>query len=376
MTFLDAFNLWEKKAFSIEPEFDIDLGLTEEELLSILYLKKTRDRIVDVGLSELSFWQGGHRLGKTLGAITRSCIFDQKFELYMETRVTHSVSAYANLIESLDSSQSEHEAVLNAIVCDEAGTSMSGQDWGQAWSKAISKSLQVAGYLHPCISFCAPLRGQVKSDIRKMANVIFKANRKSKKESFFFIYQSNFNDMVGQSGKFFYPKPIIEINGEIRRLNKLTIPLPPSRILERYAEIEKSRKSPLMKQILNEVKKAEIKNLKSEVDINYYVNMVVGDYKIYASARSNPEHPTVDLTLLEFVLKLPRKYCVTIKALSERKLRENLLKVQDALNSTKEEITRQEEKKRLQRLKGSMQDINFSHLASESIKESLGDEKR
>ena len=373
MSFLDSYNIWDKRTIAIDRDQETyKIPLTQQEQLGLFYLKRSRDHLVKVGLSELSFWEGRHRTGKSLGAIVRSCLFDPEFEKYLESRVCHDIKAYARSIEQIENSKQP----LNCIVIDEAGSVLSGQDWNQVWSKSISKTTQVFGYLHPCISFCSPLRSQVKSDIRRMAHLIFKANRMNKKESFFYVYESNFNSMIGTQGKFYYPKPEVELRGECFKLNKLILPLPPARIVERYAEIETARKSPMLKQLLLEVRQSDAKAIKEEVDINAVVERVVNDFKMFQSTRSKPDKPIVDLTLLEFSTRLPSKYCRTIKTLAERKLRENAEKVSDAIKAVKDDIKDEKmqtsKRKELAKKILSNDDVDYSNY----IEESLGDEKR
>lgn len=316
MIFPPTGNEWRVHSFTGTESIDegrFVTALNDQQLLGLLYLKSVRRSVVGDGKSFMASFDGPHRSGKSLAAVTFSAIWDPTFLRYMERRIVQEPREFADAVENLASINQKGACV----VVDEAGVTMSSQDWFEKWLKAITKMVQMFGYLHPMVMFVAPVKDFVDSRLRKMFHTYYKCSRHSTQFSIVKPYEVQFNSIFGKWG---YRKPVIELGGNLVTLDSIRLGKPPVEILERYQALETSRKPQMLENFFNDLRKVEIEESKEKADLNKLADHVLANHHVFETRTSAAAHPKLSEILIQYGLKVKSTEARYIKSVAERKM--------------------------------------------------------
>lgn len=308
---------WEFSQFLTLSEELRELPLSQQEIVGLAYLKSCRDTVIKRGFSYLASFDGRHRSGKSIAAVTLGSLWDQTFYDNMETRIVQDHKEFADVLEGIDK-----RGLRGAVMMvDEAGTSMSSADWYENFMKAISKSVQVLGYLRPIILFVAPVKDFVDSRLRKMFHAYYKVERSNLQYSFLTPYNLKFNSIYRKT---FYKKPVVKIMGETRVVSRIRLTAPPD-IIKRYSELELNRKPEMMKQFYKDIRQQELKEQKQDFDFEKAVDYVVRNYAAFTTKRSTDNNIILDQDMIWVKLKITNRLAKMVKREAEAKIRNRLM---------------------------------------------------
>lgn len=307
--------------------------LTTPEMLALAYIKHKRDYVMRGGFSLLNNFAGRHRAGKSIFAACMGALWDEDFLKNMESRIVQDHREFLDTIEKFDS----HHIRGGVIMVDEAGVSMGSSDWFELWMKALTKTVQTFGYLHPVINFVAPVRDFIDSRLRRMSHTYIEMSRYNNEYSVATPYDMKYSTI---RNKYYYAKPIIKMDGRRIRLRKITFSMPPDSFMERYQRIEQSRKPEMLASLRNDLAKSEIKKQKDEVDLDAVVQMVAKNQTLYASKRSKPDNIILDENKIEFGQKVPQRLAKYIKGQAEGILKRKHDEIRGQIESMNDDAKR------------------------------------
>lgn len=301
--------IWKASDFLACEEVNL-YPLTTPEMLALAYIKHKRDYVMRGGFSLLNNFAGRHRAGKSIFSACMGSLWDSDFLMNMEARIVQDHKEFLDLIERFDS----HHIRGGVIMVDEAGVSMGSSDWFENWMKALTKTVQTFGYLHPVVNFVAPVRDFIDSRLRRMSHTYIEMSRYNNEYSVATPYDMKYSTI---RNKYYYAKPIIKMDGRRIRLRRILFSMPPASFMERYANIEQARKPEMMASLRSDLAKSEIKKQKDEVDLEKVVAMVAKNYTLYESKRSKPDAIILDENKIEFGHKVPQRLAKYIKGQAE-----------------------------------------------------------
>jgi len=286
------------------------INFPDNQLLALAYFKHVHDQVKKRKFSFMGSIDGRHRAGKSIFACSFGYLMDNTFWPNFEARIVQDHVQFGEAIENI-----AREEIEGAVVMvDEAGTSMASSDWYERWLKALTKMVQIFGYLHPIILFVAPVKDFVDSRLRKMFHGYYKLSRYTNEFTSITPYDINFNTV---KGKWFYKKPIVRIMNREVVLRRILFSKP-AFIVERYAALEQNRKAPLMRQYLDELKKMEITEARQELDFDKMIAKVVQNHTFFQSKQSKSMDVKLDQDLIQFQLKLTNRQAKVVKLQAER----------------------------------------------------------
>jgi len=305
------------------------LPLSTPELLTLSYLKHTRDHVVRNGFSYLGSFAGRHRSGKSIAATTFGYLWDTTFYKNMESRFVQDHKEFIDVIDGFASQNLKG----GVIVVDEAGVSMASSDWYEVWMKSVAKMVQMFGYLHPIVLFVAPMKDFVDSRLRKMFHAYYELDRYNNNYSVISPYEMKYSTI---RSKYYHKKPIITINNQEIQLRRIMWGKPPQHILDRYANIEQSRKPELLENFKADISRSEVKDQKKEVDLDKTIGFVVKNYKLYESKRSKPDDVILDENKIEFGHRIPQRMAKYIKGEAQRQIQLKYKEVKKQIEEKKD----------------------------------------
>jgi len=303
---------------------DEDFIVRQEELLAMAYIKSCRDNVISKGFSFLGSIDGRHRSGKSITAATLGYMWDSTFWKYFESRIIQDHKEFIDAVDKLE----KNKIKGGVIMVDEAGIVMSSADWYEKWMKTITQMVQMFGYLCPVVLFVAPVKDFVDSRLRRMFHAYYKINRYTMQETTITPYNLKYNTIAN---KWFYKKPVIDINGQQITLNRIRLSKPPDFLLERYKNLELQRKSRMFDKFIADIHRGEIRETKKEFNIDAAIDRVIENHKIYASKRSKPTDIILDQTKIEFSFNTTNRKAKYIKNEAERKLTDKQREVKDTI---------------------------------------------
>jgi hypothetical protein len=289
--------------------------LKQNELMGIAYLKSERDHVVGKKFSLLASFDGRHRAGKSLTAATVGYLWDSTFWDNFENRIVQDHQSFMNALEYLAKSKIEG----GVIVVDEAGVSMGSSDWYERWMKVLTDTVQMFGYLYPVVLFVAPVKDFVDSRLRKMFHVYYKVARYDNDSTTITPYNVKYNTI---NNKWFYKKPVIRIGGQEIQMRRLRITKPPAFLVDRYRNLELSRKSVMLDKFMGEMRRSESKDVKKERNIGKVIDFVERNYKLFESKRSKPQEIVLDENTIEYNQEIPHRLAKYVKTEVEKKMRD------------------------------------------------------
>lgn len=294
--------------------------MKQEEMIAMAYLKHTRDFVVKKGFSFLGSFDGRHRSGKSMGAITFAHIWDPTFYKSFEQRIVQNHIEFMNAIEGI----ADQDIRGGVIVVDEAGVSMGSDQFWETWLRTLTKTVQMFGFLFPVILFVAPVKDFVDSRLRKMFHAYYRVERNNTQYSVITPYNLKFSSM---RSKWYYKKPVVRIGNSEIIVNRLLLHKPPEYLLERYTNLEKARKKIMLDQFIEEMKKSEVKKERKEVDLDSLIQNVVKNWRVYESKRSKPDDISLDTNKLQFRLKITGRMAGYVKAEAEERINKEMEKM-------------------------------------------------
>jgi hypothetical protein len=318
-------NIWTASAFVYDKQTEpIKYPLSYQEILALAYLKRKREEVIEQKFSWICAFDGRHRSGKSITAITLATIFDKTFWPNMENRIVYDPD---EIIEQFDviAKNNIHGAV---IIIDEAGAALAGTDWYERVQKSIVKTIQIFGRWHPIIFLVAPSRDFIASGIRRMFHSAFKIQRPNNNETWIIAREITWHDGLKKP---FYRRPVINLFNQKITMDKIIMTIPPKEILERYEEIEKVRKEKLQQKFKEESKYNKLKQQQEVVDDESNIKFIMDNKMLFESKSSRPDQPTIDETEIRFRLKMTPSRAKWYKREVERRLQK---KVSEIIGST------------------------------------------
>jgi len=272
-----------------DPEDGINLN--QRNIMGILYFKKWRSEVVYNDKSLLALFDGRHRSGKSLSAITLACLIDKTFWQNFEHRIVQTPQEFMDAIKVIEKENTHG----NVIIVDEAGVSMSSDMWYESFMKCIQKTIEVLGYLNVIIFFCAPVSSFIDSKLRKMSHYYIRVKRFSKKETNLSIYELNWS-MIKKD--FIYRIPKVNFWGQKIYLRRVVMSMPPSAIIERYRELEQSRKRIIIKDLSREVERSTTMSKLVDEDLSRIIEDIIKAYKEFVINKSKSGRVAIDSILV------------------------------------------------------------------------------
>lgn len=317
---------WPSGAFMFPPQSEITMhyGISDEQYIGLFHFRRQIQHVKNVGFTLIAHFDGRHRSGKSLAAITIASIYDRTFWPNFEDRVVHSPEAFLKAIEDIKNNNING----GVIVVDEAGATMASTSWFEAMSQAISKSVQILGYLHIIIFFVSPIKDFLLSGLKKMTNVYIHVKRYDRQESKLFIYNVSYNAI---RGKIFHRHPTVSMFGELRTLNSIRLRAIPKWIMKRYQALEKGRKSNML-DVLKEDGSIDINKKKmqqhNQTSIDEYIKQTLTRYAEFETHTSSARKRILDKYMIAEALGIPHVRAGVVK-----------IKVEHILNNKKKVIS-------------------------------------
>lgn len=302
--------------------------LKQDELIALAYLKSTREHVIEKQFSFMASFDGRHRSGKSITAATFGYLWDKTFWQYFENRVVQDHKEFMDAIDKI----AKEKITGGVIMVDEAGISMASADWYERWMKTITKMVQMFGYLYPVVLFVAPIKDFVDSRLRKMFHAYYKMERYDKESTTITPYNLKYNTI---KNKWYYKKPIIRLGGQEIVLRRLRMTRPPEFILDRYRNLELSRKGIMLDSFMAEMRRSESKNVKQSRDINAVINFVSENHKLFESKRSKPQDIVLDENTIEYNQELPHRLAKYVKSEAEKRLRDKQRQIAEEMERDK-----------------------------------------
>jgi hypothetical protein len=305
-------------------------GFNYNNIIALAYLSSLRRQIRSVGLTYLASFDGRHRSGKSVAATTFGYLLDPTFWKYYENRLIQEPRDFIDVLETI-----AKEKIDGAVIqVDEAGISMSSTDWYERWLKALTKTMQMFGYLHPIVFFVAPIKDFVDARVRRMFHAHYAVSRYSNDFTTILPYEAYYSTI---RQKYYYKKPIVRFAGNKVKLDRFILGKPPDKLLTRYQNYEESVKPNMLASFANDVRQSEIKAIKEVPDIDAVIQKVCETPDLYKMERSTPANPKLDANAIEFAfrnIKIPVRQIRYIKTEAEKRLK----KKWQELNEVKTDI--------------------------------------
>ena len=297
---------WDSKNMNYNKNFDYD------ELLGLYYLMRKRREVVELKKSWLAHFQGGHRQGKTISAITLGYIFDPTFYDHFEKRLCVSREQYADALDQIK--RLKRRGCV--IIVDEAGTSVNSSEWFTSWMRAIQSSFEVMGYLSPIVFFCSPVRDYVSTKLSKMFNTQFDCNRTSLTETTLTPYNLKYNTI---KKKFFYRFPVVRFQNKRITLKRLVIKRPPQWLIDRYEGKSFEQKDEKLDSYIDTIKQSAILDtVKERVDLDVLVEKVTKNWRFFKDEGARGNKIKIDVSELKYQLELKNDLALLVKKRAEK----------------------------------------------------------
>jgi hypothetical protein len=303
--------------FTLEPGGEDDilskLPITDQELLFLAWLKHNYNELHSNNKSLIMGFEGRHRSGKSIGAVTIAYMIDHTFWPRMEQRIVSTPQEFMREINII----AEQKIKGGVIIIDEGGVTLPSDAYYEEWYKTLNKVFQMFGYLNPCVFFCAVLRDNVGAKFRKLFHVIVRVKRPSNDFSHFNIYNLEYNPMFA---KYMHSRPKVRIAGKTITMLKAKVGRPPQFIIDRYDNFSIYQKDNLRKEFTDKIESAG-KPKKKKVDLGEITKHVFDNAQLYYGKRSKPGAPIIDATRIRYRHNLTADVARYIKEEVEQKLR-------------------------------------------------------
>jgi hypothetical protein len=314
---------WKINGFAIDSLAGVEelpKDFTEQDLIGLAFFRHIRRKVVEGNFSHIGSIDGRHRSGKSLTAVAMGCLFDPRFEKYMEQRVVYTPVQFQRAINNISKMHDDgYDMRGSCVVLDEAGTTVSSDEWYQDFMKVINKTIQVFGYLNPIILIVAPVQDFVNAKIRKMLHTYYKLKRYNNDYATITPYNIDYNTV---RQKWFFKKPKIRVLDREVQIKRINISKPPARICERYEQISNPVKRGIIdggEQSLMDMEAPKAK----KIGIEEIIKKVVEEYKIYETKRSRPDSIILDATRIQYHFNesgITSRMSYMIKASAEQRL--------------------------------------------------------
>jgi hypothetical protein len=257
-------------------------------------------------------------------------IFDASYFTNMKTRVVQTAEDLLDLIKVL-----QDEKILNpVIIIDEAGASMASSDWFERIQKAVIKTMQIIGFLHPIIIFIAPIQDQIASGLRKMSHVFIRVVRKSNKYTKLYPATVSYDS---RTKKYYYPRPRVKVFGTTYTIPYIKITMPPRELVEMYEQIEQARKPLMLEDIRQDSKMSQIKKQKEMFDYEKTSVFCTQNLERYETRRSRKavneqfREIALDSQMIRHDFKCTEAQAKIVKRLAEESINKKQAEIQGAI---------------------------------------------
>lgn len=299
--------------------FYVQAGLNKRNILAMIFFKHLYDITHEAGMSLLITVEGRHRSGKSRAWVMIASLLDKTFVKDMEKRIVTNAESLLMLVNELDIKKMRHPV----IIVDEAGNALNSGDWYEKMQKAIIKTLTVIGYLNPTIIFITTNSDLILSGVRKQAHMHVRVDRFNNKQCVLSIYNIKLNPI---NRKPYYKRPRIKLDRDKYVLSELLLPLPPEWLDERYRLFEEAMKPRLLREIHDDVMKADVKELKQMFDHEKAADIVAKNFPNFQNERQRKLAARgdikVDSNYIKAKLKCSKSDADLVKDMAERKMRD------------------------------------------------------
>lgn len=285
------------------------------------YLRDTFTSVHTKKFSYLATLTGGHRVGKSVGAVTFADILDPTFNDAMEERTVYEADEFSEAVEII---RRDH-IIGGAIVWDESNLGLSSRNWYSVSNKHINFTIQAFGFLRPMVFFVTQDVTFIDSQPRKLFHDFLEVKRSDNTCSKIYPFDIKINK---RTGKMYYTYPRFHSlykGGQGARLilKPLKLMKPPKKLTDRYEKHSRIRKERLMKQnedIIKAMKNQGDERVKrerlSEEEIIQHC-LAEKDNPIFINKFGEYRHETI---AQEF--KIPFRYAKRIKLMCDVKLKQ------------------------------------------------------
>lgn len=308
---------YECSAFGIDqPEVATlsDCNIDNQTLLALGFFKGLHRQVVQTDKSLIAGTEGRHRASKSVTVTTEGFLMDDTFWDEYKHRVVVEPKEFMDCIDRI-MGKNIHGAFIQV---DEAGVGMAASEFYEIWARTLAKTVQMCGWLNPMIFFIAPIKELVNPTLRKLMQMNFSIKRYNKEYNQITPYELEYS---GMRSKWYYKKPIINIAGERRQITRIKMYKPPQFIIDKYDELAGLRKPLLFKQLYEDIKRGEIKEVKETRDINKLIEDVIAHKEEYLSQRSKPGYPILNQISIRYKYGLAAQESIYVKEEAQKKIR-------------------------------------------------------
>jgi hypothetical protein len=297
----------------VEPE---RYGLTDRNLMALGYYRHWWKEVFVLKKTRMSSFDGRHRSGKSLSSVVSGYLLDKTFYKRMQYRIVQDHHEFMDELEHV-----KKEGIKGAYLqVDEAGVSMSSDDWYESWMKTLSKTMQMFGYLHPQISFTTPVQDFVSSKLRKMLHAYHSVSRPSNDYSTIKPYRLVYSTL---RKKMMTPHPVIRLFDTRIKLTSFQMPKPPPKLIDAYESIANPSKDKMLDAFISDSKSARAEKSQEEVDVEGAAQQVYDNIDIYSFKVGRRNKVVFDEAMIETKFQVRPKIAKLIKRLAERKYKES-----------------------------------------------------
>ena len=263
---------WQRTGWAMDnmAQANPKLKYSTSVVATLIWLRELYRRVRKVGKSLIIQIDGEHQTGKSrIGGYFLAWLLDPTFE---ENRRVRTCTSDTEILEAVKNIN-EQGIKGAAMVVDEGGVAVGRQDFADKIAKAINKTIQIIGLLHPIIIIISPIKQQIMKSIERMSNKYIHFERATVGYTKIFPYNIRYNSITEKT---LTPKPTISIFGCKYVLNEIKISPLPDWMDRQYAEIENEKKPPLFDKLREQALESRIREKKK--DPLELVNLVVENY--------------------------------------------------------------------------------------------------
>lgn len=216
------------------------------ELMVVTWLYGLRNEVVGMNKSLIVGVSGKHRSGKSLTAFVISKILDPTFWPRYKQRVVQTPAQFMEEIEYIRKNNI-HGA---CIVIDEGGVLAPSEAFYEEWYKMLNQAIQISGWLNPIIFFCAVIRDNIGSKIRKLFHMQIKARRYGMNSTSLKVLELDYDDL---RNKLKNKRPKIRVAGRRYMMNTIQFGRCPEYVEMAYRSLTEPVKAEMMEKFAKNI---------------------------------------------------------------------------------------------------------------------------
>lgn len=265
--------------------FDLDFNEIYPSYDSVFWcdriISDMHKKVFELGFSNLLFFTGLHRHGKSYGALSFALRLDPTFRDNMESRIIYDSESLVDACKDLRS----HRIRGGCILLDEATSTseLSSQSWFEASSKVVSRLIQSIGYLRPQLIFVGQNYAFLNSVSRRLIQMLLIVKRNNNLFSSITPYNISYSPWNPNKVYKMFPTFVIKsdpgCSGVTYKVNHIRLPMPSIEDVRRYETVSQSFKDRLLQESLDELRSIRHRkeNKNAKVDLDGIVKEVLQD---------------------------------------------------------------------------------------------------